>query len=80
MAGIVLAVHGTLEFPHRAVGQAGLGGRPGVNGVVEAVRLEVGTEEVLRVQGEPEDDGGGEDRADGALRGDGGRGDDAGLV
>jgi len=40
----VLFVHGAVEFPHRAVGQASLEWLLGVDGVGEAVRLEVGTD------------------------------------
>jgi len=64
----VTAVHGTVEGPDRAVGVTGFGWGPDVDGFGKDVRLEVGAQEVFGVDGEAEDDGGGDDGADGALR------------
>jgi len=66
-AGVVLAVHGAVEGPHHAVGVAGLGRSPDVDGLGGDVRQEVNAQEVFGVDGESEDDGGGDDGADGAL-------------
>jgi len=79
-AGVVLAVHGAVEGSDGAVGLARFGWGPEVGGLGEDVRLEVGAEEVLGVDGEVEDDGGGDDGADGALGSDGKGGDVVGLV
>ena len=79
-AGVVLAVDGAVEAPDRDGGLAGFRQRPDVDGVGEEVGLPVGAEEVFGVDGEVEDDGGGDDRADGSLGRDGGRGDGVGLV
>jgi len=69
--GVVLAVHGSVEGPHRAVGVASLGRSPDVDGLGEGVGLEVGAQKVFCVDGESKDDGGGDDGADGAFGGDG---------
>jgi len=79
-ARVVLTVHSAVEGPHGVVRLAGLGRRPDVHGLGEAVALELGAEEVFGVKGEREDDGGGNDGADGVLGCDGRSGDGGLLV
>jgi len=56
-----------VEDPHGVVWFPSLEGRPDVDGLGEAVALEVSAPEGLSVEGEGEDGRGGDDRADGAL-------------
>jgi len=73
-ARVVFAVDGAGEGPHVVFGLAGFGRDADIDGLGQQVGLQVGAEEVLRVDIEVEDGGGGHDGADGALRGYGGGG------
>ena len=67
-ADVVWDVHGTTASPDHAVGVAGLEQNLDVDGHGDSVRLEVVAQEVLGVDGEVGNEGGGGDGADGALR------------
>ena len=69
-----------MELPEGVVGLAGLGKRPDEDGIEEPVSMQVGSEEVLGVGGEGEEDRSGDGRADGALGGDGGGRNGGGFV
>jgi len=79
-AGVALAIHGAGEGPNGGGRLVRLGGGVHVDRLGKGVGLQVGPEEVLRVDPPVEDGGHRHGGADGAVRGDRGGGDVVFLV